>query len=239
MILYPAIDLRRGRVVRLLQGRADAETVYFHHPAEPAAAWRAAGAEWVHVVDLDGAFNGAGENRAAIEAILATGMKMQLGGGMRTREAVAEALAMGVSRVVIGTRAAQEPAFVGALAREFGSERIAVGIDAKDGRVAIKGWVETVPLDAFELAREVARQGAGTIIYTDISRDGMLTGPNFEAQEAMLRAVDLAVIASGGVSYPADIEKFRQLAARYPNLDGVITGKALYEGRLDLEALLA
>lgn len=239
MILYPAIDLRRGRVVRLLQGRADAETVYFENPAEPAAAWKAAGAEWVHVVDLDGAFNGAGENRAAIAEILATGMKMQLGGGMRTREAVAEALSSGVSRVVIGTRAAQEPAFVGELVREFGGERIAVGIDAKDGKVAIKGWVETVPMDAFDLAREAERQGASTIIYTDISRDGMLTGPNFEAQERMLKTVGINIIASGGVSYPSDIENFRALATRYANLDGVITGKALYEGRLDLPSLLA
>lgn len=239
MILYPAIDLRRGRVVRLLQGKADAETVYFENPAEPAAAWKRAGAEWVHVVDLDGAFTGAGENRSAIAAILQSGMKMQLGGGMRTRAAVAEALDLGVARVVIGTSAAQNPSFVGELVRAFGHERIAVGIDAKDGKVAIKGWVETIPMDAFELARIAEAEGASKIIYTDISRDGMLTGPNFEAQEQMLNTVQIGIIASGGVSYPSDIDRFRAMAQTYPNLDGVITGKALYEGRLDLTALLA
>ena len=239
MIIYPAIDLRRGRVVRLLQGRADAETVYFEDPAQPAREWVAAGAAWIHVVDLDGAFAGEGANRAAIERILATGAKVQLGGGLRSREAVESALAAGVARVVIGTRAAKEPAFVGELVEAYGSERIAVGIDARDGKVAIKGWVETVPLEALELARMVEDLGAGTIIYTDISRDGMLTGPNYEAQEAMLQTVKCGVIASGGVSYPADIDQLRQLGTRYANLDGVITGKALYEGRIDLAAILA
>ncbi|MFP4283400.1 MAG: 1-(5-phosphoribosyl)-5-[(5-phosphoribosylamino)methylideneamino]imidazole-4-carboxamide isomerase [Opitutales bacterium] len=234
MRVYPAIDLRRGRVVRLLQGKAEAETVYFEDPAEPARAWRAAGADWVHVVDLDGAFTGAGENRAALEAILATGMQVQLGGGLRTREAVEGALALGVSRVVIGTRAAQEPAFVGELVKAFGGERIAVGIDAKDGKVAIKGWVETVALEALELARTVDGLGAGAIIYTDISRDGMLSGPNLEAQARMLETVGCKVIASGGVSTPQDLADLRALGQRHANLDGVITGKALYEGRIDL-----
>lgn len=238
MILYPAIDLRGGRVVRLLQGRADAETVYFHDPAEPAKAWKAAGAEWVHVVDLDGAFAGAAANREAVVRILETGMKVQLGGGMRSVEAVGAALEAGVSRVVIGTRAATEPAFVGELVKTFGTEKIAVGIDAKNGKVAIKGWVEALEKDAFELAREVEGLGASTIIYTDISRDGMLTGPNFEAQAAMCEAVSCGIIASGGVAYPADLERFREMAKQYANLAGVITGKALYEGKIDLTEAL-
>lgn len=238
MIVYPAIDLRGGRVVRLLQGRADAETVYFHDPAEPARKWKAAGAEWVHVVDLDGAFDGASANREAVTGILQAGMKVQLGGGMRSLEAVGAALEAGVTRVVIGTRAATEPAFIGELVRAFGADKIAVGIDAKDGKVAIKGWVDTLETNAFELAREVEGHGARTIIYTDISRDGMLVGPNFEAQQAMCEAVSCRIIASGGVAYLADLERFRVLAKSHANLDGVITGKALYEGKIDLDAAL-
>lgn len=238
MIVYPAIDLRQGRVVRLLQGRADAETVYFVDPAEPARKWKAAGADWVHVVDLDGAFDGESANREAVASIIRTGMRVQLGGGMRSRDVVAGALDLGIERVVIGTQAARDPSFVGRLVSEFGSDHIAVGIDARDGKVAVRGWVETLSIEALDLARKVEAEGAGTIIYTDISRDGMLTGPNYEAQEAMLDAVNCRVIASGGVAYPQDIEKFRQLAAKHANLDGVITGKALYEGKIDLERVL-
>jgi len=234
MIVYPAIDLRKGRVVRLLQGRADAETVYFTDPSVPAKEWKAAGSEWVHVVDLDGAFAGAAENRDAVKSIIAAGMKVQLGGGMRSVEAVASALAAGVTRVVIGTSAAENPDFVGELVQRFGSAAIAVGIDARDGKVAIKGWVDVLPLDALELAKEVEQQGASTIIYTDISRDGMLTGPNFEAQEIMLRTVKCGVIASGGVARMSDMDQFWVLSKTYQNLDGVITGKALYEGTIDL-----
>lgn len=238
MIVYPAIDLRGGRVVRLLQGRADAETVYFHDPAEPAGQWKAAGAEWVHVVDLDGAFAGASANRDAVARILESGMKVQLGGGMRSIESVGAALEAGVSRVVIGTRAATEPPFIGELVQAFGADKIAVGIDARDGKVAIKGWVDTLETDAFELAREVEGHGAQTIIYTDISRDGMLVGPNFETQQAMCEAVACRIIASGGVAYQSDLERFRKMAQSHANLDGVITGKALYEGKIDLDAAL-
>lgn len=225
-------------MVRLLQGRADAETVYFHDPSAPARRWKAAGAEWVHVVDLDGAFDGASANREAVAGILETGMKVQLGGGMRSSEDVRRALDAGVSRVVIGTRAAIEPAFVGELVKQFGASRIAVGIDAKNGRVAIKGWVDTIEKDALDLAREVEEHGATTIIYTDISRDGMLIGPNFEAQKAMCDAVSCQIIASGGVAYASDITRFREMALSVSNLEGVITGKALYEGKIDLHAAL-
>jgi phosphoribosylformimino-5-aminoimidazole carboxamide ribotide isomerase len=190
------------------------------------------------VVDLDGAFAGEPQNLAAVEGILARGMKVQLGGGMRTRDAVARALALGVSRVVIGTRAAESDAFVGELVAEFG-EKIAVGIDAKNGKVAVKGWVDTTGTGALELARRMDALGVRTLIYTDIGTDGMLTGPNFAAQEAMLIAGKFRVIASGGVSRREDVVRLTELARRYANLDGVIVGKALYEKRVELPDLLA
>jgi phosphoribosylformimino-5-aminoimidazole carboxamide ribotide isomerase len=237
MIIYPAIDIKGGRCVRLTQGRADQETVYAENPAEVAAEFKAAGSAWVHVVDLDGAFAGEPANLAAVQAILAVGMKVQLGGGLRTRAAVERVLAAGVSRAVIGTRAAESEAFVGELVAAYG-DRIAVGIDAKDGKVAVKGWVDTTGLGVIAFAQRMAALGVGTLIYTDIGTDGMLTGPNFSAQEAMLQAVPARVIASGGVSRREDVVKLAELARRYANLDGVIVGKALYEGRVQLPDLL-
>lgn len=240
MIIYPAIDLKGGRVVRLEQGLAERETLYFQDAATPAAAWKAAGATWVHVVDLDGAFTGEARNWDAISAILAEGMAVELGGGMRDHSTVAQAIAHGVQRVVIGTKALQEPAFVEALVAEFG-DKIAVGIDAREGKVAIKGWVEVSQKDASEMAVEMAQRGVKTIIYTDISRDGMLTGPNFEAQEALCRAVaphGCEIIASGGVARIEDIQHFATMAKELPNLNGVITGKALYDGQIDLQKAL-
>lgn len=238
MIIYPAIDIKGGRCVRLLQGRADQETVYSDHPAEVAAGFRAAGSAWVHVVDLDGAFHGEPQNLEAVRAIAAQGMKVQLGGGLRTRAAVERALGLGVSRVVIGTRAAESEAFVGDLVQAFG-ERIAVGIDAKDGQVAVKGWVATSDLSALALARRMAGLGVQTIIHTDIGTDGMLTGPNLAAQQAMLTAGNFKVIASGGVSRREDVVQLAELARRHATLDGVIVGKALYEKRVELRDLLA
>lgn len=238
MTIYPAIDIKGGRCVRLTQGRADQETVYAENPAEVAAEFKAAGSGWVHVVDLDGAFAGEPANLAAVSAIVAVGMKVQLGGGLRTRAAVERALAIGVSRVVIGTRAAESEAFVSELVTAFGP-RIAVGIDAKDGKVAVKGWVDTTGLGAIDFARRMDGLGVGTIIYTDIGTDGMLTGPNFAAQQAMLEAVKARVIASGGVSRREDVLRLAELAQRHVNLDGVIVGKALYEGRVELPDLLA
>lgn len=239
MILYPAIDLRQGRVVRLEQGRIDKETVYFDDPAEPAARWKEAGAQWIHVVDLDGAFTGSPANTDCVARIVEAGLKVQLGGGLRTPEAVAAALDGGASRVVLGTRAAESETFIAELVEAYG-ERIAVGIDAKDGRVAVKGWVETSDLAAVDLAKRMEALGVQTIIYTDISRDGMLTGPNFEAQAEMLTSVRTNIIASGGVTQLSDIVRFARLAGDRPNLAGVITGKALYDGRLSLsEALQA
>lgn len=237
MIVYPAIDLKGGRVVRLLQGRADAETVYENDPVVPARTFRNAGAKWVHVVDLDGAFTGEATNRAAVEAILGEGLQVELGGGIRSHEAIAFWLGLGVERVVIGTRAATEPDFLRECLQQFPAASIAVGIDARDGKVAVKGWVQTLDLDAMDFAREVEEIGIRMVIYTDISRDGMLSGPNFAAQEALLRELSIDIIASGGVSSAADIERFREMALSHRNLNGVITGKALYDGRLDTAIL--
>lgn len=238
MTIYPAIDIKGGRCVRLLQGRADQETVYGENPAAVAEEFRAAGSAWVHVVDLDGAFAGEPQNLAAVQAIAALGMRVQLGGGLRTRAAVERALGFGVSRVVIGTRAAESEAFVGELVQAFG-EAIAVGIDAKDGKVAVKGWVDTSNLGALDLARRMDALGVRTLIHTDIGTDGMLTGPNFPAQEAMLGAGRFRVIASGGVSRREDVVRLAELAQRHANLDGVIVGKALYEKRVSLPDLLS
>ena len=237
MTIYPAIDIKAGRCVRLTQGRADQETIYAENPAEVAAEFRRAGSTWVHVVDLDGAFAGEPKNLAAVQAIAAQGMTGQLGGGMRTRATVERAFGFGVSRVVIGTRAAESDTFVGELVQAFG-EKIAVGIDAKNGKVAVKGWVATAEMSALDFARKMNALGVGTLIHTDIGTDGMLTGPNFPAQEARLQAGSFGVIASGGVSRREDVIKLNDLASRYPNLNGVIVGKALYEKRVELKDLL-
>lgn len=238
MHIFPAIDLRGGRCVRLLQGKAEAETEYFRDPAEAAKLWRDGGAEWIHVVDLDGAFSGTPQNWASIEKIVASGAKVQMGGGMRTEESIERAFDAGVSRVVMGTKACESQDFVRSLTERFG-KGIAVGIDAKEGKVAIKGWVDTTDLRAIEFARQIATCGVQTLIYTDIGTDGMLTGPNFEAQKEMLEAVDCDVIASGGVARREDVEGLVKMAAEYPNLHGVIVGKALYEGKVDLKDLIA
>jgi phosphoribosylformimino-5-aminoimidazole carboxamide ribotide isomerase len=238
MTIYPAIDIKGGRCVRLLQGRADQETVYAADPAEVAGQFRAAGSPWVHVVDLDGAFSGEPQNLAMVQRIVALGLNVELGGGLRTRAAVERALAAGIRRVVIGTRAAESESFVGELVQAFG-DRIAVGIDAKNGEVAIKGWVAGSGRDALGLARRMDALGVATLIYTDIGTDGMLTGPNLPAQEAMLQAVKCRIIASGGVSRREDVVNLAKLAQRHAHLDGVIVGKALYEKRVELSDLLA
>lgn len=238
MTIYPAIDIKNGRAVRLLQGKADQETVYANEPAEVAAQFREAGSEWVHVVDLDGAFDGTPRNREKIRQITQSGMKVQLGGGQRSLEIVRQSLDLGVYRVVVGTRAAESEDFIVELVREFG-DQIAVGIDAKDGKVAVKGWVDTTGLDALDFARRMDEIGVSTIIYTDIGTDGMLTGPNLPAQEAMAEAVDAHVIASGGVSQLSDVQALAEIEKRRPNLDGVIVGKAIYEKRVSVEELLS
>ena len=238
MTIYPAIDIKSGRAVRLLQGRADQETVYASNPSDVAKVFKETGSEWVHVVDLDGAFAGAPANLAKVKAIIATGLKVQLGGGMRDLETVKRALEMGVSRVVVGTRAAESEDFIRELVQAFGA-KIAVGIDAKDGKVAVKGWVSTTDTTAIGLARSMDAIGVSTLIYTDIGTDGMLTGPNLVAQEEMAATVRASVIASGGVSRRDDVLALVEIEKRRPNLDGVIVGKALYEKRVELGDLLA
>jgi phosphoribosylformimino-5-aminoimidazole carboxamide ribotide isomerase len=238
MTIYPAIDIKGGRCVRLVQGRADKETVYADHPADVAENFKAEGCKWVHVVDLDGAFEGEPKNLDRVAEIIAKGVKVQLGGGLRTRASVEKALDLGVSRVVIGTRAAESESFISELVQAFG-KRIAVGIDAKDGKVAVKGWVDTTELGALVLAKRMADLGVATIIHTDVGTDGMLAGPNLAAQQAMCEGVKAHVIASGGVSRIEDVVNLALLARQHPNLKGVIVGKALYEGRVKLSELLS
>jgi len=237
MIVYPAIDIRGGRCVRLSQGRDDARTDYYQDPVEPAIQFTRAGAEWIHVVDLDGAFGGAPLNLATLGRIAALGPKVQFGGGMRDRALAEAAYAAGASRIVIGTRAATDPAFLREMAKAHGA-RLAVGIDAKDGLVAVKGWTAVTALQATDFAKEAGELGVSTVIYTDIATDGMLTGPNWKSLEAVLRACPCGVIASGGVAGTEDVARLAQLSKAYPNLVGAIVGKALYEGRCDVAGLL-
>ena len=237
MTIYPAIDIKGGRCVRLLQGRADQETVYAENPADMADLFRAAGSPWIHVVDLDGAFEGEPRNLDKVRDIVSRGMKVQFGGGLRTRASVERALEMGVARVVIGTRAAESETFVAELVQAFGA-KIAIGIDAKNGMVAVKGWVDTTTLSAVALAQRMGSLGVQTIIHTDVGTDGMLTGPNLAAQEGMCNVFKGSVIASGGVSRKEDVLALRALSSRKTNLEGVIIGKAIYEGRVILSELI-
>ncbi len=239
MTIYPAIDLRNGRCVRLFQGKADQETVYYENPADPARSWKDAGADHLHVVDLDGAFAGASANLDAVRSILRVeGLKVQLGGGMRDETAIEKALDLGLSRVIIGTRACEEPEWIGSLIEKFGADKIVVGIDAKDGLVATKGWVETTETEAVELAQNLQSMGLRWIIHTDVATDGAMKGPNLEAQKKMADAVpDCQVIASGGVTKENDVDDLRSLSTDHPNLEGVIIGKALYEGTVHLQNL--
>jgi len=230
MIIIPAIDLKDGKCVRLLQGKEEEVTVYSDDPAATAKHWVSLGAELLHVVDLDGAFTGEQKNFEKIKAIReAIDIPIEIGGGIRDIERIEKLISLGVDRVIIGTSAAKNPDMVRRACEKF-SGKVLVGIDAKDGKVAVKGWVEVTELDAIEFAEKM--QGAGTagIIYTDISRDGMLSGPNIDAMADMVSAVSIPVIASGGVSKIDDIKKLMQIK----NLWGVITGKALYAGTLDL-----
>jgi phosphoribosylformimino-5-aminoimidazole carboxamide ribotide isomerase len=237
MIVYPAIDIRNGRCVRLNQGRDDAQTSYYENPVEPAEQFTQAGAEWIHVVDLDGAFGGAPRNLNILQKISSLGPHVQFGGGMRDAKLIDAALAAGASRVVIGTRAATDSQFLQEIAKSHG-KKLAIGIDAKDGLVAVKGWTDVTQLDATDFAVTVSQLGISTVIYTDIATDGMLTGPNWKSLEALLKRCTCGVIASGGVASAADVAKLAQLSKAYPHLVGVIVGKALYEGRTSVAELL-
>jgi phosphoribosylformimino-5-aminoimidazole carboxamide ribotide isomerase len=233
--LFPSIDIRSGRVVRLSQGEATRQTVYGDDPVAVAERFVQQGASWIHVVDLDRAL-GTGDNLSAVAQIanrVGSRVRLQLGGGFRTLELVRAGLDLAVARVVIGTAAAEDPNFVASAVSVTGSERLAVGIDARGGKVALRGWTETSTESAEELARRVVADGIGTVIYTDIGRDGMLGGPDLAGAAALL-ATGARVIVSGGVASVEDIR-----AALASGLAGVIVGRALYEGRLTLSAALA
>jgi len=235
MIVIPAIDLKDGKCVRLLQGRKEDVTVYSDDPAAMARHWQELGAELLHVVDLDGAFTGEQKNFEKIKAIReAITIPIELGGGIRDVERIEMLINLGVDRTIIGTSAAKNPEVVEEACRKFPGQVI-VGIDAKDGKVAVKGWVEVTELDAIEFARQMEAAGTAGIIYTDISRDGMLSGPNIEAMAKMVESVKIPVIASGGVSKLDDVKSLMQIK----NLWGVITGKALYAGSMKLEDAIA
>jgi phosphoribosylformimino-5-aminoimidazole carboxamide ribotide isomerase len=235
MIIIPAIDLKDGKCVRLLQGKKEEVTVYSDDPAAMAKHWESLGAELLHVVDLDGAFTGEQKNFEKIKAIReAINIPIELGGGIRDVERIEMLISLGVDRTIIGTSAAKNPEMVKEACAKFPG-KVIVGIDAKDGKVAVKGWVEVTELDAIEFARDMESAGAADIIYTDISRDGMLTGPNIEAMAKMVESVNIPVIASGGVSKLDDVNSLMKI----DNLWGVITGKALYAGSMKLEDAIA
>ncbi|MEM9427029.1 MAG: 1-(5-phosphoribosyl)-5-[(5-phosphoribosylamino)methylideneamino]imidazole-4-carboxamide isomerase [Pseudomonadota bacterium] len=236
MILYPAIDLKDGQCVRLLKGEMDEATVFNDDPGAQAAAFQAAGAEWLHIVDLNGAFAGAPVNGAAVESILAAlTIPAQLGGGIRDMATIEGWLAKGLSRVILGTVAVEDPDLVRNAARAFPGQ-VAVGLDARGGRIATRGWAEETEMTVTNLARAFEDAGIAAIIYTDIDRDGAMGGPNIAATEALARAVDVPVIASGGVSSMADLIALRDTGV----IAGAISGRALYDGAIDLaEALQA
>ena len=235
MILYPAIDLKDGTCVRLLRGDMEAATVFGTDPAAQARAFQDAGAEWLHLVDLNGAFAGRPVNAAAVEGILAAvTIPVQLGGGIRDRAGIEDWLAKGVARVILGTVAVEQPELVRAAAAAHPG-RIAGGIDARSGRVATRGWAEETAVEATDLARRFEDAGVAAIIYTDIDRDGAMGGPNVAATEALGRAVTIPVIASGGVSRLSDLLALRDTGA----IAGAISGRALYDGALDLREALA
>ena len=236
MNLYPAIDILGGQAVRLRQGRPEEATVY-GVPVDMASRWREAGARWLHVVDLDGAFTGKPQNIDSITSIRmrCPDLQIQVGGGIRDMAAIERLLGTGVDRVILGTVAVSNPDLLGEALSLFGA-RIAVGIDARDGTVRLHGWTSDAALTALELAAQLEEQGVELVIYTDISRDGELGGINVEATQKMLDATGLRVIASGGVSGRPDIENLQDLGN--PRLEGAIVGKALYEGRVDLREIL-
>lgn len=237
MILFPAIDLKEGRCVRLVQGDMERATVFNDDPADQAATFERQGFEWLHIVDLDGAFAGRPVNGDAVDDILArVRIPLQLGGGIRDMRTLEGWLAKGVARVIIGTAAVRDPDFVREAAR-LHPDRIAVGIDAKEGRVAVDGWAQSSTLTAEELGRRFEDAGVAAIIYTDIARDGILTGLNIPATLGLAGAVGIPVIASGGLASMADIERLAEPDCR--GLAGAITGRALYDGRIDPAEALA
>ena len=230
MRLYPAIDIKNGQCVRLKQGVFEDTTVYSNEPFEVAKEFEVAGAKFLHIVDLDGALRGMGANDEALTKILANvNIPLEIGGGIRTMQDIEHRLSMGVSRVILGTKAVESPAFVKDAVMKFGADKIVIGIDAKDGMVAIKGWETISNVDAVSLAMDMKELGVKTIIYTDISKDGMLCGPNFVQTARMVETTGMDIVASGGVSCMKDLEQLEKIG-----VEGAILGKAIYERRVDL-----
>ncbi len=229
MQLYPAIDIKEGKCVRLTQGVFDNIKVYSDSPSQIAKLWVSQGATFLHLVDLDGALAGKAVNGAIIKEIIEA-VDVQLGGGIRSEEAVKSILDLGVHRVIIGTKAVKEPEFIKVLIERFGPEQIVAGIDAKDGKVAVEGWEKVSTLTAIELCSKMKEYGVRHVVYTDISRDGMLTGPNISATKKLTEEIGMDIIASGGVSCMEDLQKLYE-----EGIGGTIIGKALYEKRLNLE----
>ncbi|MDH3998633.1 MAG: 1-(5-phosphoribosyl)-5-[(5-phosphoribosylamino)methylideneamino]imidazole-4-carboxamide isomerase [Desulfuromonadales bacterium] len=237
MIILPAIDLKEGRCVRLEQGLMEKDTVYNDNPGEQARLWQDQGGEYLHIVDLDGAFAGVPKNKEAIKQIVAAvTIPTELGGGIRDLETIEAYLDLGISRVILGTVAKENPELVAEACKKFPGQ-IVVGIDAKDGLVAVRGWAEVTTKRATDLALDMEGMGVSAIIYTDISRDGMMQGPNIEATKALAEAISIPVIASGGVSSLDDIRNLMQIEDS--GIEGVITGKAIYNGSLDLQQAVA
>lgn len=237
MIIFPAIDIRGGRCVRLTEGRFDKETVFADNPVDMAVKWAAAGAEYLHVVDLDGALAGKSVNLEAVSRIAKTvSIPVQLGGGIRTLENIEQVLAAGVSRVILGSVAVRSPELVKEACRAFG-DKIVVGIDARDGQAAVDGWEVSGGVGAEELAKKMAEAGVARIIYTDISRDGTLQGVNVAATAALAKAAGIPVIASGGVKSLEDITALKA-ANMDGGIEGVIVGKAIYTGAVDVAAAI-
>jgi len=236
MILYPAIDLKDGNCVRLLRGEMDKATVFPESPANQAALFEAAGFEWLHLVDLNGAFEGKPVNEAAVKAILArVEMPVQLGGGIRNMDMISGWLDAGISRVILGTVALRNPVLVKEACRLFPGQ-IAVGIDAKDGKVAVNGWAELSDQLAIDLAKKFEDAGVSAIIYTDISKDGAMSGPNFDETLKLAESITTPVIASGGISSLDDVKKYKELETH--GIEGCILGRALYEGAIKAEEVL-
>jgi phosphoribosylformimino-5-aminoimidazole carboxamide ribotide isomerase len=232
--VYPAIDLRGGRVVRLAQGDPARQTVYGDDPAAVARRWQAEGAEWLHVVNLDGAFGEAdGPNAVALKAIVAVGLRVQFGGGLRDRAALERVLGLGVARAVLGTAAVEQPALVAEAVQAFGPEAVAVGIDARDGQVRVRGWAGDGGVQAVDLAQQMRGLGLRWCVFTDVARDGVGAGVNVAATQRLAEASGLSVIASGGVAGPEDVAQVRAAG-----LAGVIVGRALYEGQVQLKDVL-
>ena len=234
MILYPAIDLKNGECVRLLKGEMEAATVFNDDPAAQAKAFQDAGAEWVHLVDLNGAFAGEPVNGGAVDAILgALDVPAQLGGGIRDMKTIETWLSKGLARVILGTVAVEDPDLVREAAKAFPGQ-VAVGLDAREGRVATRGWAEETDVVVTDLARKFEDAGIAAFIYTDINRDGAMAGPNISATEALARAVDVPVIASGGVSSMDDLSALKETGV----ISGAISGRALYDGAINLKEAL-